>query len=99
MAQLRLGLPDIQAHDGEVLQITHNTVDEARRYAKFYTYDFPYLCDPDRAVHERYGLAMESASPVQVVRSTATAAADLLLHGERTPLPIPYAIRYRGKES
>ena len=99
MAQLRRGLPDIQAHGGDVLQVTHNTVDEARRYARFYSYDFPYLCDPDRAVHERYGLAMEPASPREVVRSTLTAAADLVLRGERTPLPIPFATRYRGKES
>ena len=99
MAQLRRGLPEIHAQDGEVLQVTHNTVDESRRYARFYTYDFPYLCDPDRAVHERYGLPLETASPLQVVRSTATAAADLVFRGERTPLPAPYVLRYRGKES
>ncbi|MBI1736596.1 MAG: redoxin domain-containing protein [Candidatus Rokubacteria bacterium] len=99
MAQLRRGLPEIEAHDGVVLQITHNTVEEARRYGKFYRYDFPYLCDPDRAVHERYGLAMVPFSPLQVMRSTAAAAADLVMRGERTPLPIPFAMRHPGKES
>jgi peroxiredoxin len=99
MAQLRRGLAEIRAHAGEVLQVTHNTVDEARRYARFYTYDFPYLCDPDRVVHERYGLAMERGSPVEAVRSAATAAADFVLRGEKTASPLSFAMRYRGKES
>src|SRR5688572_13892955 len=99
MAQLRRGLPEIRAHDGEVLQITHNTVDEARRYAKFYTYDFPYLCDPDRAVHERYGLAMERLSPLGPVQSMVAAMMDRVRHGEITPSPIPFALRHAGKDS
>lgn len=99
MAQLRLGLPELTKHDAELLQVTHNTVDEARRYGKFYRFDFPYLCDPDRAVHDRYGLALEAAAPAEVVRSMATAASDLLLRGERTPLPIPFAMRYGAKDS
>jgi peroxiredoxin len=99
MAQLRLGLPDLAKHDADILQVTHNTVDEARRYGKFYRFDFPYLCDPERIVHERYGLALESAAPTEVARSLATAASDLLLRGERTPLPISFAMRYQGKDS
>lgn len=99
MAQLRLGLPDLDRHEADLVQVTHNTVDEARRYAKFYRFDFPYLCDPDRTVHERYGLALESAAPVEIVRSMATAATDLIVRGERTPLPIPFAMRYPGKDA
>ena len=59
MAQLRRGLPEIRAQGGEVVQVTHTTVDEARRYARFYAFDFPYLCDPGRVVHDRYGLALD----------------------------------------
>ncbi|MBI2205551.1 MAG: redoxin domain-containing protein [Candidatus Rokubacteria bacterium] len=99
MAQLRLGLPDLEKHEAELLQVTHNTVEEARRYGKFYRFDFPYLCDPARAVHERYGLALESAAPTEIVRSMAASASDLLLRGERTPLPIPFAMRYPGKDA
>ena len=99
MAQLRLGYPEIQRSGAEVLQITHNTAAEAQRYFKHYPIAFPYLCDPERAVHEAYGLAMETASAKQVVTSFATAASDLLRHGEKTALPIPFMMRYGYKDS
>jgi peroxiredoxin len=99
MAQLRLGYPDIQKHDAEIVQVTHNTMDEARRYGRFYKFDFPYLCDPDRVVHERYGLPLEAAHVGEIARSLTTAAADLVRHGERTPLPVPFAMRYGMKDS
>jgi len=99
MAQLRLGYPEIQRSGAEVLQITHNTAAEARRYFTHYPIAFPYLCDPERAVHEAYGLAMETASAKQVVASFATAASDLVRHGEKTALPIPFMMRYGYKDS
>ena len=99
MAQLRLGYPEIQQQDADIVQITHNTLDEARRYAKFYRFDFPYLCDADRAVHERYGLPLEAAHAGEIVRSMTTAATDLIVHGERTPLPVPFVMRYGAKDS
>lgn len=99
MAQLRLGYAQIQKHDADIVQVTHNTLDEARRYGRFYKFDFPYLCDPDRAVHERYGLPLETAHAGDVVRSMTAAATDLLLHGERTPLPIPFIVRHPMKDS
>lgn len=99
MAQLRRGLPEIRAREAEVLQITHNTVDEARRYAKFHTYDFPYLCDPDRAVHERYGLAMEWIAPLAPIHSMLAATADRLRHGEVTPSPVPFVLRHPAKDA
>jgi peroxiredoxin len=99
MAQLRLGYPDLQKHDAEIVQVTHNTMDEARRYGRFYKFDFPYLCDPDRVVHERYGLPLEAAHVGDIARSLTTAATDLVLHGERTPLPVPFAMRYGMKDS
>ena len=99
MAQLRLGYPEIERSGAEVLQITHNTAAEAQRYFKHYPIAFPYLCDPVRAVHETYGLAMETASAKQVVTSLATAASDLVRHGEKTALPIPFMMRYGYKDS
>ena len=74
MAQLRLGYPEIQRSGAEVLQITHNTAAEAQRYFKHYPIAFPYLCDPARAVHETYGLAMEEIAIQRLPKSTAKAA-------------------------
>ena len=52
MAQLGLRYPEIQALDTEVLQVTHNTLDEARGYLKHYPIRFPYLCDAERAAYQ-----------------------------------------------
>ena len=99
MAQLRLGYPEIARSGAEVLQITHNTAAEAQRYFKHYPIAFPYLCDPERKVHEAYGLALETASAKNVVTSMATATGDLLRRGEKTALPIPFMMRYGYKDS
>src|SRR5512138_2826592 len=98
MAQLRLGYPVIQRRGAEVLQITHNTTAEAQRYFKHYPIAFPYLCDPDRVVHEAYGLPLVAASARSVVASIAAAAGDLVSTGETTPLPVPFAMRYGYKD-
>src|SRR5438105_2112753 len=99
MAQLRLGYPEIERSGAEVLQITHNTSAEAERYFKHFPIAFPYLCDPDRAVHEAYGLALETASAKNVIASATAAAGDFLRRGEKTALPIPFAMRYGYKDS
>jgi len=99
MAQLRLGYPEIQRSGAEVLQITHNTAAEAQRYFKHFPIAFPYLCDPERTVHDAYGLALETASAKNVVASAATAASDFLRRGEKTALPIPFMMRYGYKDS
>ena len=99
MAQLRLGYPEIERSGAEVLQITHNTAAEAQRYFKHYPIAFPYLCDPERAVHEAYGLALETASARNVVASMATSVGDLVRHGEKTALPVPFMMRYGYKDS
>jgi hypothetical protein len=99
MAQLRLGYPEITCSGAEVLQITHNTAVEAQRYFKHYPIAFPYLCDPERTVHDAYGLGLESASLKEVVKSSLTAASDLVRHGEKTPLPVPFMMRYGYKDS
>jgi len=98
MAQLRLGYPEIQRSGAEVLQITHNTAAEAARYFRHYPIAFPYLCDPERAVHEAYGIPLEPTKIVDAVTSLATAATDRL-RGDATPSPAPFLLRHRGKDS
>src|SRR2546425_5505324 len=103
MAQVRLGYPEFQTRNADVLQVTHSTVTEAARYAKFYPMPFPYLCDPDRVAHERYGLELVDmslgAGLENAVKCTAVVAADLLLHGQRSFSPRPYFERYPRKDS
>jgi len=98
MAQLRLGYPEIQRTGAEVLQITHNTAAEAQRYFKHYPIAFPYLCDPERTVHEAYGLALEPTQVANAVKSLAAAATDAF-RGQTTPSPIPFLARTHGKDS
>ena len=99
MAQLRLGYPEIERSGAEVLQITHNTTAEAARYFKHYPIAFPYLCDPDRAVHDAYGLPLATASARDVAVSLATSAADLVRTGGKAALPLSFALRYGYKDS
>jgi hypothetical protein len=99
MAQLRLGYPEIRRTGAEILQITHNTADEARRYFKHFPVTFPYLCDPERVVHQQYGIPLETAQVSDVVQSLATSVTDLVRRGERTALPTPFALRYGFKDS
>jgi hypothetical protein len=99
MAQLRLGYPDIQRRGAEVLQITHNTRAEAERYFKHYPIVFPYLCDPDRTVHERYGLQLMPGQLGDVVGSFTTTVSDFVRLGERTASPASFVKRYGWKDS
>jgi peroxiredoxin len=99
MAQLGLRYPEIQAMQAEILQVTHNTLEEARGYLKHYPMKFPYLCDADRAAHERYGVEMIGMNPGGFLASSGAVIADLVLKGETTPLPIPYIRRYVGKDT
>ena len=99
MAQLGLRYAEIRALDAEILQVTHNTLDEARSYFKRYPMAFPYLCDPERVAHERYGVALMHAAVGGFLASGAAVAADFVLRGETTPLPIPYFKRYVLKDS
>lgn len=99
MAQLRLGHPEILKQDAEILQITHNTAEEARQYARHYPLTFPYLCDAERRAHEAYGIPLEKQELMTNVKSTGAAAADFLLRGERPISPLPFFRRYPGKDS
>jgi len=94
MAQLRQGYPEIQRSGVEVLQITHNTPAEAERYFRYHSVPYPYLCDPDRAVHEAYGLPLRSIGPLDPLKATAAAALDFVRRGERTEPPFPFFARY-----
>ena len=99
MAQLGLRYPEIQALQAEVLQVTHNTLDEARGYLKHYPMKFPYLCDAERSAHERYGVEQTSVNLGGFVASGAAVVADFVLRGQSTPPPIPFLKRYAGKDT
>jgi len=103
MAQLRQGYPEIQKNNGEILQVTHNTPEEARLYHRKFQLTFPYLCDAERVVHETYGIRMGQPDLVAGMRSfvacSAAAASDLVLRGETTPSPAPYFKRYGFHDS
>lgn len=97
MARLSQGYAEIQARNAEVLQVTHNTIEEAEIYFRNYRLAMPYLCDADRAVHLRYGIPMERQSVAavadNVVRSCAMVTKDFVLHGEKSPLPVVPILR------
>ena len=99
MAQLALRYPEIHALDAEVLQVTHNTADEARGYLKHYPIKFPYLCDAERAAHDRYGVEQLGFNLGGNAASVAAVVVDLVTKGETTPPPISYFQRYSGKDS
>ena len=98
MAQLRQGYPEIQKYNGEILQVTHNTPEEARLYHRNFQLTFPYLCDAGRVAHELYGLRMFQPDPVAAIKSvvacSVAAASDLVLRGEASPSPAPFFKRY-----
>jgi peroxiredoxin len=97
MARLSQGYAAIRARDAEVLQVTHNTIEEADLYFRNYRLAMPYLCDADRAVHLRYGVVFEPQSVAAMVdnsvRSCAMVAKDFVLHGEKSPSPIAPIMR------
>jgi len=99
MAQLGLRYPEIEALGAEVLQVTHNTLDEARGYLKHYPMKFPYLCDAERTVHGRYGVELISGDYGGLVASSIAAVSDLVLKGQTTPAPVPFLKRYGIKDA
>jgi peroxiredoxin len=92
MARLSQAYTQFQGCDAEVLQITHNTKEEAALYFRNYHLATPYLCDPDRAVHLRYGIELEQQSVAAVAENMLTSCAmvvgDLLQHGQKSPSPV-----------
>jgi peroxiredoxin len=98
MTQLRLGYQEIQIRNTEILQITCSTPDEAQLYFRQYQLSFPYLCDPERAVFPVYGIrisrtAIGKFAATMAVNMSAMVS-DRLLHGEKSPSPVPFLKRY-----
>jgi len=62
MSQLARGYPRLKSAGAEVLQVTPTTPERARFYAQNFPIPFPYLCDPDYAVHRTWGLDVRSHS-------------------------------------
>jgi alkyl hydroperoxide reductase subunit AhpC len=62
MSQLARGYPRIKEAGAEVLQVTPTKPERARFYARNFPIPFPYLCDPDYAVHRTWGLDVRSHS-------------------------------------
>lgn len=93
MARLSQAYAQFLALDAEILQITHNTREEANVYFRNYHLATPYLCDADRRVHLAYGIELErlslGAAAENWVTSSAMVAHDLVLHGEKSPPPFP----------
>jgi len=94
MAQLRLSYQEFQKRDSEVLQITCSTPQEAQLYFRQYPLGFPYLCDPERAVYNLYGIPIVQGDVKTFMASVAAKVQDRLFHGEKTPSPVPYMKRY-----
>jgi peroxiredoxin len=97
MARLSQAYSQFQSSESEILQITHNTMDEASLYFRNYHLATPYLCDPDRQVHMRYGIPLEEQTIGAVVGNSVTSClmvtGDLLLHGQKSPSPVSVIMR------
>jgi peroxiredoxin len=97
MARLSQAYPQFKDCGAEILQITLSTLDEARLYFRNYQLATPYLCDPERQAHLRYGIELEQQAMGAVAANTLTSglmvAQDLLLHGEKSPWPVPLIMR------
>ncbi len=97
MARLSQAYRQFRDSESEILQITHNTVDEASLYFRNYHLANPYLCDPDRQVHLRYGIPLEQQAVGAVVGNTLTSClmvtGDLLLRGQKSPSPVSLIMR------
>ena len=98
MAQLRLGYQELQARNTDILQVTCSTPEEAQLYFRQYQLSFPYLCDPERRVFPVYGIRISRTAIGKFAANMATNMAamvsDRLLHGEKSPSPLPYLKRY-----
>jgi putative peptide zinc metalloprotease protein len=98
MVQLRLGYQELQARDTDIVQVTCSTPAEAQLYFRQYQLAFPYLCDPERAVFPVYGIRISRAAIGKVAANMGTSMAamvsDRLLHGEKSPSPLPFIKRY-----
>jgi peroxiredoxin len=79
MTQISRAYPDMQRLGGEVLEITVSPVRRARIYAEKFRLPFPYLCDPDYEVRQKWGIASRQHGVGHYVTA--------LVKGLRTPVP------------
>jgi peroxiredoxin len=79
MTQISRAYPEMQKLDGEVLEVTVSPVRRARIYAEKFQLPFPYLCDPDYEVRQKWGVASRSHGVGHYVSA--------LVKGMRTPVP------------
>lgn len=97
MARLGQAYPRFQNAGAVILQVTLNTIEEAKVYFQNYSLPTPYLCDDQRQVHSRYGvepMQLEVGALVENVAASITASVgDFLLRGEKSPLPVSGIMR------
>jgi peroxiredoxin len=79
MTQISRAYPDMQRLGGEVLEITVSPVRRARIYAEKFRLPFPYLCDPDYEVRQKWGIASRQRGVGHYVTA--------LVKGLTTPVP------------
>lgn len=94
MAQLRLSYPKFQAKGAEILQISYNTPEEARLYFQRYNLLFPYLCDPDWAVYQLYGLSTVTCTLGDVFKRFTDGTLEFFRTREIGPSPLPVIRRH-----
>lgn len=97
MARLSQSYAQFQDCGAEILQISINTIEEARLYFRNYQLPMPYLCDAEREVHSLYGVHLERQGLAKVaenmLNSSALVVANLLLHGQKSPSPVAPVLR------
>jgi alkyl hydroperoxide reductase subunit AhpC len=62
VSQLRLGYPQFQAHNAEVLVVTATPPERGAKYQELFKFEYPYLCDPNLATAKTYGLPINKKS-------------------------------------
>ena len=79
MTQISRAYSDVQKLGGEILEVTVSPVRRARIYAEKFRLPFPYLCDPDYEVRQKWGVASRSHGVGHYVSA--------LVKGLTTPAP------------
>jgi peroxiredoxin len=79
MTQISRAYSDVQKLGGEILEVTVSPVRRARIYAEKFRLPFPYLCDPDYEVRQKWGVASRSHGVGHYVTA--------LVKGLTTPAP------------
>ena len=69
MSRLARAYPEIQARDGELLEISVSNPNQARTYASKFDIPFPYLADGDYRVRRDWGIEVRSKGPVYYAKA------------------------------